>query len=85
MTPGRRSRLFREVNDRIHELLESVEPELPGEFFCECGRDCGQRVLLLPSDFAALRRSGRPVRAPDCEAPRPRRRSPVPAGAPAPG
>lgn len=65
VTPRQRTRLFREVNDRIHELLEWAEPDLPGEFFCECGRDCGERVELLPAAFAELRRSGRAVRAPD--------------------
>jgi hypothetical protein len=66
VTPLQRSRLFREVNDRIHELLEQAEPDLPGEFLCECGRDCGQRVELIPAAFAELRRSGEPVRAPSC-------------------
>jgi hypothetical protein len=65
VTPRQRTRLFREVNDRIHELLEWAEPDLPGEFFCECGRDCGERVELLPAAFAELRRTGRAVRAPD--------------------
>jgi hypothetical protein len=63
MSSGRRSRLFREVNDRIYELLESADPDLLGEFVCECGRDCGRRVELLPAAFAELRRSGRAVRA----------------------
>lgn len=66
MSFGRRARLFREVNDRIYELLESTDPDLPGEFLCECGRDCGRRVELLPTAFFALRRSGRDVRSPDC-------------------
>ena len=65
VTPGQRSRLFREVNDRIHELLES-DPDLPGEFLCECGRECGRRVALLPAEFAASRRTGESVRSPDC-------------------
>jgi hypothetical protein len=66
MSPGQRSYLFREVNDRIYELLEFAEPDLPGEFLCECGRDCGQRVELLSAAFAELRRSGEPVRSPSC-------------------
>ena len=48
MTPAQRSRLFRELNDRIYDLLASAEPDLPGEFLCECGRECGRRVELLP-------------------------------------
>src|SRR2546423_15609316 len=58
MTPAHHPRLFREVNDRIYDLLESAEPDLPGEFLCECGRECEQRVMLLPAAFAALRRGG---------------------------
>ncbi|HEX4324453.1 MAG TPA: hypothetical protein VHZ77_07460 [Gaiellaceae bacterium] len=79
MSPGRRSRLFREVNDRMYELLASAEPDLPGEFLCECGRDCGRRVELLPEAFATLREAGGAVRSPDCRRlrlPR-RRRDPV--------
>ena len=66
MSPGQRTHLFGEVNDRINELLESTEPDLPGEFLCECGNDCGRRVVLLPAEFAELRESGEPVRSPDC-------------------
>lgn len=79
MSPGQRSRLFREVNDRMYELLASAEPDLPGEFLCECGRDCGRRVELLPAAFATLRETGGTVRSPDCRRlrlPR-RRREPV--------
>jgi hypothetical protein len=66
VTRGQRSRLFHEVNDRIYDLLESADPDLPGEFLCECGRDCGQRVVLAPTAFAALRRDGEIVKSPDC-------------------
>ncbi len=66
MGPGQRSCLFREVNDRINDLLESAEPDLQGEFLCECGRECGRRVLLLPAEFATLRRVGEGIRSPDC-------------------
>jgi hypothetical protein len=69
MSPGRRSRLFREVNDRIYELLESTDPDLPGEFLCECGRDCGRRAVLSPAAFASLRESGGIVRSLDCRGP----------------
>lgn len=77
MSSGQRSRLFREVNDRIYELLESADPDLPGEFLCECGRDCGRRVELLPAAFAALRRSSRVVRSQDCRKVRFRRPRPA--------
>jgi len=67
VSPGQRSRLFREVNDRIYDLLQSAEPDLPGEFLCECGRECGRRVELLPATFAALRDTSQVVRSSECE------------------
>jgi hypothetical protein len=84
MSSRRRSRLFREVNDRIYELLESANPDLPGEFLCECGRDCGCRVELPPAAFAALRQSGGDVRSPDCHETKLRRPRPA-GGVPVPG
>ena len=66
MSPARRSWLFREVNDRIYELLSTAEPDLPGEFLCECGSACDHRVLLSPAVFESLRRTGRSVQSPDC-------------------
>jgi len=86
MGPGQRSRLFREVNDRIYDLLESAEPDLQGEFLCECGRECGRRVMLLPAEFATLRRAGEGIRSPDCRSRRFRlrgRRSEPAGGVPA--
>ncbi|HEU5476929.1 MAG TPA: hypothetical protein VFU64_03760 [Gaiellaceae bacterium] len=88
MSSGQRAYLFREVNDRIYELLESGEPDLPGEFLCECGRDCGRRVLLLPGVFAALRRNGEAVRSAACResrSSRRRRKTRSPGGLPALG
>lgn len=70
MSSGQRSRLFREVNDRIYDLLELGDSDLPGEFLCECGHDCGERVVLAPAAFAALRDSGGFVRSEDCRGPR---------------
>ena len=69
MTTRQRSHLFREVNDRIYDLLESADPDLPGEFLCECGDDCGRRVALAPKVFLDLRRAGRLVHSPDCTVP----------------
>jgi hypothetical protein len=66
VSPGQRSQLFREVNDRIYELLEVAEPDLPGEFLCECGRECGRWVELLPAAFAELRETGQAVRSAEC-------------------
>jgi hypothetical protein len=69
VSPGQRSRLFREVNDRIYDLLEAADPDLPGEFLCECGSECGRRVELLPAAFAALRETRAVVRSSDCREP----------------
>jgi hypothetical protein len=66
MDSSRRAELFREVNDRIYELLASTDPDLPGEFLCECGEDCGMRVELLPAAFEALRSESHAVRSKDC-------------------
>jgi hypothetical protein len=87
MSPGQRSSLFQEVNDRIYDLLASADPDLPGEFLCECGRDCNQRIALLPAEFAALRESHELVRSQDCRRWRFRRGSEAPAagGVPALG
>ena len=68
MTAGQRSDLFREVNDRIYDLLESADPDLPGEFLCECGDDCGRRVVLVPEAFVELRQANRLVQSPECAA-----------------
>lgn len=66
MDTGRRTLLFREVNDRIYELLNAAEPDLPGEFLCECGKECGHRVELVPATFLAMRNDGRAVRSAEC-------------------
>ena len=85
MESSRRAELFGEVNDRIYELLVSTDPDLPGEFLCECGEECGRRVELLPAAFEALRGGGRAVRSKDCQRGgflRMRRRERVPRGVP---
>ncbi len=85
METARRAELFREVNDRIYELLAAADPDLPGEFLCECGEDCGRRVELLPAAFAAMRSGNRAVRSNECGRPglfRFRRRDIVPLGVP---
>jgi hypothetical protein len=73
METSRRAELFHEVNDRIYDLLVSADPDLPGEFLCECGEECGRRVELLPAAFEALRSRGRAVRSPDCKRRKPLR------------
>ena len=79
MSPRQRSRLFQEVNDRIYDLHASADPDLPGEFLCECGCDCEERVSLLPAAFATLRETGGLVRSPNCRGSRFRRGSEAPA------
>jgi hypothetical protein len=86
MESRRRTELFQEVNDRIYELLSSGEPDLPGEFLCECGEECDIRVELLPAAFEALRSAGHPVRSSTCRRGgllRLRRRKPLAVGVPA--
>ena len=65
MGPVQRSSVFREVNDRICDLV-AADPGLPAEFLCECGRDCDRRVELLPAAFARLRETDAAVRSPGC-------------------
>jgi hypothetical protein len=88
VNPSQRSRLFREVNNRIYDLLVATDPDLPGEFLCECGRDCGRRAELLPAAFATLRETGGVVRSADCRGQsvlRRSRRATAPGGVPALG
>ena len=85
MESRRWTALFREVNDRIYELLVSTDPELPGEFLCECDEDCGRRVEILPATFEALRSNGSAVRSSDCGRQKLFRRESVSAGVPVPG
>ena len=59
MHGGRKTVLFREVNDRIAELLERAWPIAPGDFLCECGEgDCARRVTIALPDYRALRGRG---------------------------
>ncbi len=85
MDSRRLTLLIGEVNDRIYDLLGPADPGLSAEFLCECGSGCDRRVSLLPAAFAALRRSGRSVRSPDCRGPRARARAQAGGGVPACG
>ncbi len=61
------SMLFREVNERIAELLARAWPTVPGDFLCECGdADCTRRVTLSLPEYAAASRDGSAVLARDC-------------------
>jgi hypothetical protein len=50
-------RLFRDLNERIREVSESLLAEgEPVEFICECAREgCLDRVKLTPAEFAEVR------------------------------
>ena len=52
--------LFRQVNERIHEVLESLGDDgRPGEFVCECGRiDCATMMQLTQEEYEAARAGG---------------------------
>jgi hypothetical protein len=49
--------LFRQVNERIHDVLESLGDDgKPGEFVCECGRvDCATMIRLTQQEYEAAR------------------------------
>ncbi len=59
---ARNEALYREVNERIRQVEESLtargiaEPPGPGEYFCECGlEDCMEKILLTPEEYEAVR------------------------------
>jgi hypothetical protein len=55
----RKAMLFREVNERIAELLARAWPSAPGDFLCECGDEsCTRRVTLTLPEYEAIARGG---------------------------
>lgn len=67
MDGRRRALLFREVNDRIGELVERAGWAAEGDFLCECGHeDCSRRVTLRLHEYEAVRRRGVAVLAAEC-------------------
>jgi len=67
MEAGRKAMLFREVNDRIAELLDRASPTAPGDFLCECGSDaCSSRATLALPAYRSLRARGGVVLARSC-------------------
>jgi hypothetical protein len=50
-------RLFRDLNERIREVSESLLADgAPLEFICECAREsCLDRLKLTPEQFAEVR------------------------------
>jgi hypothetical protein len=61
-----------EVNRHILDAgLDSIEHDLPWEFFCECGHAaCGEYVELEIEEFVALQERGGAVLAPGHSLPR---------------
>jgi len=54
---GQNEALFREVNERVVNIRESVGvPGGEAEFVCECGKDtCVEHVLVPLSDYERIR------------------------------
>jgi hypothetical protein len=55
--PGEVERLFREVNERVRELNETLEPLVEyGSWACECADPgCLERIDMTPAEYAELR------------------------------
>jgi hypothetical protein len=54
---GQRQSLFREVNERIDELAESLDLKEEMTIFCECGSDkCHEQIILSGAEYEKLRR-----------------------------
>jgi hypothetical protein len=54
---ARNEALFREVNERIKQVNESVDPRSEADFLCECGDSgCTKPVSLTPAEYEEVRR-----------------------------
>jgi hypothetical protein len=54
---GRRQSLFREVNDRIEELVQSFDLQDEMTILCECASDqCTERIAITEAEYENLRR-----------------------------
>jgi hypothetical protein len=58
----RNEALFRELNERVREIEETLtargiaEPSPYGEYFCECGlEDCTEKILLTAAEYEHVR------------------------------
>jgi hypothetical protein len=48
--------LFREVNERVQEVADSLEIDSVREYFCECANaDCSFRLALTRSQYENIR------------------------------
>src|SRR4051812_38708730 len=53
---GRHQSLFREVNERIHELAEDFDLRDEVPILCECATtDCNERIVLTQAEYDNLR------------------------------
>ncbi|HEX2505561.1 MAG TPA: hypothetical protein VHK22_05075 [Gaiellaceae bacterium] len=53
---GKNEALFRAVNERIRDVSDGLEPNVPIEFICECSRqDCTLPIALTLGEYAAVR------------------------------
>lgn len=67
MDLGRKTVLFRAVNDCIDELLDRFGAEEEADFLCECpSARCGRRVPMTRGEFERVRARGGFVLALDC-------------------
>jgi uncharacterized Zn finger protein len=54
---GRRQSLFREVNERIEELVQSFDLQDEMTIICECASDqCTERIAITETEYENLRR-----------------------------
>jgi uncharacterized Zn finger protein len=54
---GRRQSLFREVNERIEELVQSFDLQDEMAILCECASDqCTERIAITEAEYENLRR-----------------------------
>jgi hypothetical protein len=54
---GGRQSLFREVNERIDELAESLDLQEEMTIFCECASaKCHEQIILTEAEYEKLRR-----------------------------
>jgi hypothetical protein len=67
MDAAGRTRLFREVNDCIDELLERFGAADAAEFLCECpSADCSRLLKLSRHEFERIRGEGNFIVSPSC-------------------
>ena len=67
MDAARKTTLFREVNERIDELLLTYGADEEAEFLCECpSAECARLLPLRRSEFERIRATGAFVVAPEC-------------------